>query len=72
MIEFYNVKKRAKVKLSEKDVQKVKYERQLKDGSTQIRYALKAVDDDGTNLTKFCSQKDWEAIKAPELAATAK
>ena len=69
MIEFYNVKKREKVQISESDVQKIKYERELKDGSTQTRYALKAVDDDGTKLTKFCSQKDWDAIKAPELAS---
>ncbi len=61
-IEFYNVKKRAKVSISEGDVKKEKYERKLKDGSTQIRYAFKAVDDDGTNLTKFCSKSDWDNL----------
>jgi hypothetical protein len=51
-IEFYNVKK----------IEKVKYDRTLKDGSTQTRYAFKAVDDDGTNLTKFCRKADWDTI----------
>ena len=64
-IEFYNVKKRKKVSVNESSIKKAKYERKLKDGSTQTRYAFRAVDDDGTNLTKFCSQKDWEAISAP-------
>jgi len=61
-IEFYNVKKRKKVSINESDVEKVKYDRTLKDGSTQTRYAFKAVDDDGTNLTKFCSKSDWDNI----------
>lgn len=61
-IEFYNVKKRKKVSIDESEIEKVKYERTLKDGSTQTRYAFKAVDDDGTNLTKFCRKSDWDAI----------
>lgn len=61
-IEFYNVKKRKKVSISEGSIEKVKYERKLKDGSTQIRYAFKAVDDDGVNLTKFCAKADWDAL----------
>jgi hypothetical protein len=61
-IEFYNVKKRKKVSINETNVEKVKYDRTLKDGSTQTRYAFKAVDDDGTNLTKFCSKTDWDNI----------
>ena len=64
-IEFYNVKKRKKVQKEEGDVKKVKYERTTSKG-VQIRYAVKAVDDDGTNLTKFCSKVDWDAISAPE------
>jgi len=63
-VEFYNVKKRKKVSIKD-GISKVEYARQLKDGSTQTRYALKAVDDDGTNLTKFCSKSDWDAIEAP-------
>ncbi len=62
-IEFYNVKKRKKVKLDEGSIKKVKYERKLKDGSVQVRYAFKAKDNDGTSLTKFCSKADWDKLK---------
>jgi len=65
MAKFYNVKKRESVEISEGDVFKVTYERVTKDGKKQIRYALKATDNDGTNLTKFCSKADWDAISAP-------
>ena len=40
----------------------VTYDRELKDGYTQTRYAFKAQDDDGTNLTKFCSKADFESL----------
>jgi hypothetical protein len=62
-IEFYNVKKRKKVKIDEGSIKKVKYERKLKDKSTQVRYAFKAKDNDGTSLTKFCSKADWDKLK---------
>lgn len=58
-VEFYNVKKKSKVKIDSSYVTPVKYEKEAKDGSVRIRYALKAVDSDGTNLTKFCSQADY-------------
>ena len=58
-VEFYNVKKKSKVKIDSSDVTPVKYEKEAKDGSVRTRYALKAVDSDGTNLTKFCSQADY-------------
>ena len=61
-VEFYNVKKKAKVQIEESKIEKVKYERETKTGKTQIRYAFKAVDDDGTSLTKFCSEADWKAL----------
>jgi hypothetical protein len=61
-IEFYNVRKRKKVEIDESKVEKVTYDRKLKDGSTQTRYAFKAQDDDGTKLTKFCSKADYEAL----------
>tara|TARA_A100001011_G_C13970731_1_gene699157 strand:- start:412 stop:606 length:195 start_codon:yes stop_codon:yes gene_type:complete len=61
-IEFYNVKKRKKVSIDESKIEKVEYNRKLKDGSTQVRYAFKAVDDDGTNLTKFCSKADYDKL----------
>jgi len=63
-VEFYNVKKRKKVKIDESNVTKKTYERKLKDGSVQTRYAFRAVDDDGTNLTKFASKSDWDAVSA--------
>jgi hypothetical protein len=63
--EFYNVKKRKKVTVDESAITKVTYERKTSSGDTQIRYAVKAVDDDGTNLTKFCSKTDWDTISAP-------
>ncbi len=63
--EFYNVKKRTKVKIDDSKIIKVTYERKTSSGDTQIRYAVKAVDDDSTNLTKFCSKTDWDAIVAP-------
>ena len=62
VIEFYNVKKRKKVEIDESKVEKVTYDRELKDGSTQTRYAFKAQDDDGTNLTKFCSKADFDGL----------
>lgn len=65
-VEFYNVKKRKKVSIDESKIKKAKYERKLKDGSVQVRYAFRAQDDDGTNLTKFCSKVDWDNMSAPE------
>jgi hypothetical protein len=62
MIEFYNVKKKTKVQISESSVEKKKYEKITKTGKTSIRYSLKAVDDDGTKLTKFCSKEDYDSI----------
>ena len=61
-IQFYNVKKRKKVEIDESKVEKVTYDRELKDGSTQTRYAFKAQDDDGTKFTKFCSKVDFEKL----------
>jgi hypothetical protein len=63
-IEFYDVKKREKVQIPESEVTKTTYERQGKDGKTQVRYAFKAVNE-GTKLTKFASKEDWDALDAP-------
>ena len=62
MIEFYNVKKKSKVKINESDVEKKTYERTTKSGKKTIRYALAAVDDDGTKLTKLCSKDAYDSI----------
>lgn len=63
MIEFYNVKKKKKVKISESEVNKVKFEKESKNGSIRVRYAFKAIDEDGTKLTKFCSEADYNSLK---------
>lgn len=48
-------------------ITKVKYpSKPGKDGSEQFRYAFRAVDDDGTNLTKFASKADWDAHPGKE------
>ena len=60
-IEFYNVKKRKKVSIEESNIEKVEYKKETSKG-LQVRYAFKAVDDDGTNLTKFCSKADYDAL----------
>ena len=60
-IEFYNVKKKAKVKINEADIKKVEYKKETSKGE-QVRYAFRAVDDDGTNLTKFCSKADYDKL----------
>ena len=62
MIEFYNVKKKTKVQISESAVEKKTYERTSKTGKVSIRYALAAVDDDGTKLTKFCSKDVYDSL----------
>lgn len=62
MIEFYNVKKKKKVQVDPSSVTKHAYEKTTKSGKLSIRYALKAVDEDGTKLTKFCSKADYDSI----------
>jgi len=62
MIEFYNVKKKAKVQIDDSQVKKHSFETTTKTGKKSTRYALKAVDADGTKLTKFCSKADYDKI----------
>jgi hypothetical protein len=61
-IEFYNVKKKCKVKVDESTVKKVKIEKLGKAGKIRVRYALKSVDSDGTKLTKFCSESEYNSL----------
>lgn len=63
-IDFYNVKKRAKVKIEESDCKKTVYKRKTSKG-LQERYAVRATDDDGTNLTKFMSKDDFDRTNCP-------
>ena len=66
-IEFYNVKKRKKVQINESEIKKVEYKRETTKG-VQVRYAFRAQDDDGTNLTKFVSKADYDKVDAPVVA----
>lgn len=61
-VEFYDVKTRTKVSVDDKKVEKVKFT--TKNG--QVRYGLRGKTEDGRNLTKFVSQKDWDKAKFPE------
>lgn len=60
-IEFYDVKKRAKVSVPVSNVKKTKYERETKDGGTQVRYAVKA-EFEGSRLTKFVGKDLWDSL----------
>lgn len=59
-IEFYDVKERKRVKVKLENCTKTTYERKLKNGGKQTRYAFRGQTSDGRSLTKFCNQKDWE------------
>ncbi|HBM16961.1 MAG TPA: hypothetical protein DD381_11540 [Lentisphaeria bacterium] len=61
---FYNVKKRESVTIDEGKCTKVIYSKTVA-GKVQERYAVRAKDDDGTNLTRFMSKKDFDAAKCP-------
>ena len=63
-IQFYDVKSRQKVSVPESDVKRTKYQRETSKGM-QTRYALRGTYN-GSKLTKFVSQADWEKINAPE------
>ena len=62
-IEFYDVKLRQKVQIPESQVRKTSYEREGKDGKTNVRYAFRATNQ-GTRLTRFVSKTDWDALDA--------
>lgn len=63
MIEFYNVKKKERVQIPENSVSKAAIKKTTKSGGTVIRYSLKAVDSDGTKLSKFCSKAFYDSFK---------
>lgn len=62
MITFYNVKKKQKVEIDPSKVEKVEIKSVSKNGKERIRYAFKAIDEDGTKLTRFCSKADYLAL----------
>lgn len=59
---FYNVKKRKLVEIPESQIKKTTY----KGRGNQLRYAARAIDDDGTKLTKFVSKETWDSLSVPE------
>lgn len=61
---FYNVKKRESVNIDEAKCTKVVYKRKTTKG-LQERYAIRAKDNDGTNLTKFINKKTFDTLKCP-------
>ncbi|OGV47555.1 MAG: hypothetical protein A2017_11315 [Lentisphaerae bacterium GWF2_44_16] len=63
-MKFYNVKKRASVNISDDKCTKVIYKRKTTKG-VQERYAVRAVDSDGSNLTKFINKKTFDTLKCP-------
>ena len=63
-VKFYNVKKRDSVTVDEGKCYKVVYKKKTTKG-VQERYAVRAKDDDGTNLTKFINKKSFDTLKCP-------
>ena len=61
-VEFYDVKTRQKVKITEKNVLKTTFT--TKNGQT--RYGLRGKTADGRMLTKFVSKADWDKMKYAE------
>ena len=61
-IQFYNVRKRAKVEILTADVKGRVMEKESKDGSMRKRYAFSAVDEDGTKMLKFCSKAAYDEL----------
>lgn len=65
-MEFYSVKHRKKVDVSEDVISKRVVERTTKDGGVQKRYMLVAetkVDGDQVKMTKFVNQATFDGIK---------
>jgi len=67
-MKFYNVKKRMAVTVADGNCRKVVYERKTSKG-VQKRFAVRAQDDDGTNLTKFLNKDAFEKLGCPVAKA---
>jgi hypothetical protein len=61
-MDFYNVKKKESVSIDDSEVDTVEYKRVTKTGKEVTRYGLRAVDDDGTKLAKFCSKEVYDKL----------
>ena len=64
MIEFYTVRTKVKTQIDESAVEVVVYNSTTKTGKQVTRYGVKAVDTDGTKLTKFISKAVSEELIA--------
>jgi hypothetical protein len=62
-MDFYNVKKKKSVSVDSADVSAVEYKRTTKNGKEVTRYGVRAVDDDGTKLAKFCNKEVYDSLK---------
>ena len=49
--------------INDSEIKAVEYKRMTKNGKEVTRYGLRAVDDDGTKLAKFCSKEIYNKIK---------
>ncbi|BCW98458.1 MAG: hypothetical protein KatS3mg024_1285 [Armatimonadota bacterium] len=65
-MEFYDVKRRAKVVIPDDRLRKQKFERITARG-TQVRYAVTA-QEGGSRLFKFVSREVYEGLNVPEDA----
>jgi hypothetical protein len=63
-MKFFNVKKRKQVEIPEAKIKKAVYKRKTSKG-VQERYAVRAQDDDGTNLTKFIDKATFDKLSCP-------
>jgi len=63
-VKFFNVKKRTEANIEETECRKVVYERSTSKG-IQLRYAVRAKDNDGSNLTKFVNKETFDNLKCP-------
>lgn len=61
-MQFYNVRKKEKVEIDDSKVEAVEYKRTTKNGKNVVRYGVRAVDDDGTKLTKFCNKEVYDSL----------
>lgn len=63
-MQFYDVKARQKVNVSDSQLTKKRYQRTTKNGAKQVRYAARAKHK-GTSLTRFISETDFNKLNVP-------
>lgn len=66
-IEFYDVRKRAKVSVPRSQIKKRMFKRVTKNGSEQVRYAVVA-EVDGSRLTKFVNKETYDSLDVPVVS----